>query len=120
MHELSLAQGLCGQLETLAREHHASRVHRVEIEVGALSNVVPELLQQAFEVLQESVDLITQAQLVIREVPLVVACAECDVESELERIVFHCPACGSTRLDLRQGEDILLRQVELETEEEGQ
>ena len=118
MHELSIAQGLCAQLGALAREHGASRIHRVELDVGALSNVVPSLLRQAFEVLQESIDLITQAELVIHEIPLVVACAECKKDHELKEFVFQCPDCGSTRLDVKQGEDLLLRQVELETEEQ--
>jgi hydrogenase nickel incorporation protein HypA/HybF len=65
------------------------------------------------------VDLITHAELVIHEVPLVVSCAECGGESELQEFVFHCPRCGSTRLDVLQGEDLLLRQVELETQEEA-
>jgi hydrogenase nickel incorporation protein HypA/HybF len=120
VHELSIAQGLCTQLGVLAREHGASRIHRVEIDVGALSNVVPNLLRQAFEVLQESIDLITQAKLVIHEIPLVVACAECKQDHELKEFIFQCPDCGSTRLDVRQGEDLLLRQVELETEEHAE
>jgi hydrogenase nickel incorporation protein HypA/HybF len=118
MHEVSIARGLCNQLRELARDHGATRIHRVEIEVGAMSNVVADLLRQAFEVLREDFDLISDADLSIREVDLVVACASCDRESRLDRFVFQCPLCGSTRLDVKQGEELLLRNVELEIEEE--
>ena len=118
MHEVSIARGLCTQLRQLADEHRATRIHRAAIEVGAMSNVVPDLLRQAFEVIREEIDLISTAELVIREVPLVVHCAACDTDSELERFVFQCPHCESTRLDVLQGEDLLLRDVELEVEEE--
>ena len=118
MHELSICRGLCTQLAELAREHGAEKIRRVEIEVGTLSNVVPELLGQAFTVMQERVPLIADAELVIREVKLLAHCRDCDEDRELERFVFECPACGSARLDVRQGEDLLLRQVELEIEEE--
>lgn len=83
-----------------------------------MSNVVPDLLRQAFEVLREEIDLIVTAELVVHEVPLVVHCAACGIDSELERFVFQCPRCDSTRLDVLQGEDLLLRDVELEIEEE--
>ena len=117
MHELSICQGLCNQLGQLAREHGADRIRKVEIEVGTLSNVVPELLEQAFAVMRERVPLIAEARLVIREVQLLAHCDGCDSDQELDQFVFQCPACGSTKLDVRQGEDLLLRQVELEIEE---
>lgn len=118
MHEVSIARGLCTQLRRLAAEHGASRIHRATIEVGAMSNVVGDLLRQAFEVVREETDLIATAELVVREVPLVVRCAACATDSQLERFVFQCPGCGSTRLDVLQGEELLLRDVELEVEEE--
>jgi hydrogenase nickel incorporation protein HypA/HybF len=118
VHELSICRGLCTQLQDLAAEHGAERIRRVEIEVGAMSNVVPELLDQAFRVMRESVSLIAAAELVIHHVPLMAHCAECDADQTLERFVFECPACGSTRLMVTQGEEMLLRQVELEIEEE--
>jgi hydrogenase nickel incorporation protein HypA/HybF len=118
MHELSICRGLCTQLQELAGEHGAEKIRRVEIEVGAMSNVVPELLDQAFRVMRESEPLIADAELVIQKVPLKVHCAECDGDHTLERFVFECPTCGSTRLMVTQGEEMLLRQVELEVEEE--
>ena len=120
MHEVSIVQGLCEQLGALAREHRAHRIHRIEVEIGALSNVVPELFRDAFEVVRASVELIEGAELVVHEVPLVVACADCEQEFELAEAVFLCPGCQSTRLDVRQGEELLLRQVELEKEEDGE
>ena len=118
MHELSICRGLCNQLQELAGEHGAERIRRVEIEVGAMSNVVPELLDQAFQVMRQTETLIEDAELIIQKVPLVAHCLDCDTDQQLERFVFECPACGSTKLMVTQGEDLLLRQVELEIEEE--
>jgi len=118
MHELSICRGLCTQLQQLAGEHGAEKIRRVEIEVGAMSNVVPELLDQAFQVMQQTAPLIADAELNIKKVPLMARCHGCDSDQQLERFVFECPACGSTRLEVTQGEDLLLRQVELEIEEE--
>ena len=118
MHELSICRGLCTQLHELAAEHGADKIRRVEIEVGAMSNVVPELLDQAFQVMRDSMPLIAGAELVVRRVPLLADCSDCGNEQELQRFVFECPACGSTKLTVTQGEELLLRQVELGIEEE--
>ena len=118
MHELSICRGLCTQLQELASEHGAEKIRRIEIEVGAMSNVVPELLDQAFRVMRDTESLIAEAELVIHEVPLVAHCLDCDSDQQMERFVFECPACSSTKLLVTQGEELLLRQVELEIEEE--
>lgn len=120
MHELSIVQGLCSELERVAAANKARRVHRLTIEVGALSNVVPDLLMQAFSVLREWEPLIQNAELTVREIPLTVSCRECGVDSELDEFVFHCPSCRSSQLSVVKGEELLLREVELEIEEEDE
>jgi len=119
MHELSLVQGLCRQLDELAREHGATSIRELTVEVGVLSNVVPELLRQAFLAVQPQVPLIQEAELILREVPLTLNCAECGCSTEVTEFRFLCPACDSPRVDARGGEDLLLRNVSLEVEEDG-
>lgn len=117
MHELSIAVGLCDQLEELARREGAHRVHRLVLEVGVLSNVVPELLAQAFEALRQEVPLVEHAELEIRAVPLRILCHDCGRESEPKMFRFLCPQCQSSVVETLHGEELLLRQVELEIEE---
>jgi len=118
MHEMSLAMGLMGQLDELARKHHATRVRRLAIEVGAVSNCVPHLLAQAFEALKEQSPLIAQARLEIRELPVVLSCFDCGKRSELEVFRFVCPHCDSPVVNVLQGEELDLRDVELEIPED--
>jgi hydrogenase nickel incorporation protein HypA/HybF len=119
MHELSLVQGLCGQLDELAREHGASRIRELTIEVGVLSNVVPELLRQAFLAVRPEIPLIREAELILREVPLTVSCNHCGSTTEVGEPRFRCPACDSPHVSVHGGEDLLLRNVSLEIEEDG-
>jgi len=119
MHELSLVHGLCRQLDELANEHGASRILELTVEVGVLSNVVPELLRQAFLAMRPQVPLIEEAELILREVPLTLTCAECGCTTEVRELRFLCPACDSPRVDARGGEELLLRNVSLEIEEDG-
>ncbi|MBZ0268150.1 hydrogenase maturation nickel metallochaperone HypA [bacterium] len=119
MHELSLVQGLCGQLDELARQHGACRVRELTVEVGVLSNVVPELLRQAFLAIRPQLPLLREAELTLREVPLTVVCRDCGRATDVSEPRFRCPACDSPRVTASGGEELLLRDVSLEIEENG-
>jgi hydrogenase nickel incorporation protein HypA/HybF len=49
MHESSLMVGLVRRLEEIAREHHAQRVVRVQLALGALAQLSPAHLREHFE-----------------------------------------------------------------------
>ncbi|HEY7729099.1 MAG TPA: hydrogenase maturation nickel metallochaperone HypA [Candidatus Eisenbacteria bacterium] len=119
MHELSITQSLCEQLTVIARAHHARRIARVALELGALSNVVPELLREAFYACREGDPLLETAGLEIRSLPLRVRCRSCRAESEPAGRRLRCSACGGVRVDVIHGEELLLRDVEMEVEPEG-
>lgn len=119
MHELSLVQGLCRQLDGLAKEHGASRVTALTVEVGVLANVVPELLRQAFLAIRPHAPLIRDAAMTLRVVPLTITCRDCGGVTDVDEPRFRCPACGSARVSARGGEELLLRDVSLEIEENG-
>lgn len=114
MHEVSLVIGLVGQLEEIARENDAIGVRRFVLQVGAMSNVVPELLRDAIAVVSEDVPLIRDAECVIEEVHLQLHCKTCDSVTQPESFTFGCPACGSAAVEVQKGEELLLLQVELE------
>jgi hydrogenase nickel incorporation protein HypA/HybF len=117
MHEVAIMESLHEQLTSLAREHGASRVRRVSVEIGALSNVVPEMLEQAFLAFREVEPLLAGADIDIRRVPLRVRCRACSAETAAEGLRIRCTACGDTAVDVIQGEELLLRDVELEVED---
>jgi len=118
MHEVSIMESLHEQLVSLAREHGASRVRRVAVEVGELSNVVPEMLNQAFLAFREVEPLLAGATFEIRRLPLRLRCRACGAETEPEGYRLRCSGCGGTGVDVIQGEELLLRDVELEIESE--
>ena len=84
MHEISIMQALFQQVEGLAGQYGSRRIRHVVVEVGELSNLVPELLQEAFKAFRQVEPLLEKAQLEIRKT---------------------------------QGEELLLRDVELEVQE---
>lgn len=117
MHELSVAQGLCSALEKVASDHGAKRICRAVVEVGELSNIVPQLLDDAFGTLREIEPILEGCELDIRTVPLTGECKECGRETAVRGFVFRCEHCGSGNVKLLCGEELMLRDVELEIEE---
>ncbi len=119
MHELSIMQALFEQLQGIAREYGARRVLKFRVEVGPLSNVVPELLYDAFMAFRAAEPLLEKAEMDLIRVPLRLRCADCGEVTEPQGFRMVCGSCGSKRVEVVQGEDLLLRDVELEIPEEA-
>ncbi|MCF6191790.1 MAG: hydrogenase maturation nickel metallochaperone HypA [Candidatus Hydrothermae bacterium] len=118
MHELSILQALVRSLEDVARAHGATRVVRFRLEIGELANVVPELLEQAFDVLKAQEPLIEHAEMRYTFLPVHIYCEMCGETYCWERRAVRCPKCGRAQVQVVQGEELRLRDVELELPEE--
>lgn len=114
MHELSLVASVFDVLEDKARELGASRVSAVVLKVGAMSGVVPDLLESAFETYKEGT-LAGQARLEIVVVPVRLRCPDCGGDTVREDADFSCAACGSRRVEIVEGREIVVERIELET-----
>ncbi len=113
MHELTVCRALIGQVEAVARAHGARTVTRIELRVGPLSGVVPELLREAFA-LARAGTVAEGAELRLVEVPLEVECESCGTRGPAaapNRLL--CPACGGWRTRLVSGDELLLVRVAL-------
>jgi hydrogenase nickel incorporation protein HypA/HybF len=113
VHELSLVASLFEVLEEKAREHGAVRITAVVLKVGVMSGVVPDLLESAFEMYKKGT-LADGARLEIVRVPVKLRCPDCGGESVREDADFSCAACGSRRIEIVEGRDIVVERIELE------
>lgn len=113
MHELAICQALIDQVTDLARERGATRISSITLDVGPLSGVVPDLLQNAFPMASAG-SVADGAALHIQSAPVRVWCPTCEAESEARVNRLTCAHCGNWRTQLRSGEELLLRSVVLE------
>jgi len=114
VHELSLVASIFEILEEEARKHGARRVNRVVLRVGVMSGVVPDLLESAFETYQKGT-IAETARLEIEAVPVKLRCPDCGGEAVREDTDFACAACGSRRVEIVAGRDLVVGTIELET-----
>jgi len=111
MHELSVCQALIEQVEALAREQRARRIARIELAVGPLSGVEPQLLEQAYPIAAAGT-LAEGAVLYIEPAPVRVHCNRCERDSEASANRLLCAHCGNWQTALLSGDELLLTRVE--------
>jgi hydrogenase nickel incorporation protein HypA/HybF len=114
VHELSLVASVFEVLEEKAREHGAVRVTAVVLQVGIMSGAVPDLLESAFEMFKKGT-IAETARLEIVVVPVKVRCPDCGGEAVREDTDFSCAGCGSRRVEIVEGRELVVQRIELET-----
>jgi hydrogenase nickel incorporation protein HypA/HybF len=113
MHERSLIKALLRQIEDIAARHPGSSVQSVRVRIGEFSGVEPALLASAFDDLVQDTPF-RDASLDLTQVPLEGLCELCGSRFRIERFDFQCVQCGSVRLTLCGGEEMLLESVAME------
>jgi hydrogenase nickel incorporation protein HypA/HybF len=113
MHELSIMQSALDQVLEQARQAGANRVHAIRLRIGALSGVVPDALQFAFEALSDGTPA-KGAKLIIEDVPARFWCATCSHEFEATQMFAECPDCHHPSGKLRGGREMELTSLEVD------
>lgn len=115
MHEISLVQGLVQQLHELASENQATKIISVTMEIGPLCGVVVDSFRFGFDIISAE-DALTRGAKLIVEVPKVrYTCSACgNVQLLAEARPDCCPVCQEITLFSEGGDDLILRQVEME------
>ena len=117
MHELSIAQSILEIVEQHVPGDRQRCIRSVMVDVGELSGVVPESLSFSFEVIVAGTPL-ESARLEIRRIPVIMRCPDCAAEIERETPVFECSGCGGKNLRMIAGNELQVREVELEDKPE--
>ncbi|VAY87922.1 [NiFe] hydrogenase nickel incorporation protein HypA [hydrothermal vent metagenome] len=113
MHEYSIVQSLLNQCEDNAKANDATKVTKVVVKIGVMSGVEPDLLQSAFDTFKNGT-ICDDCEYIQNIQPIKIQCLSCNTTSELEKNEYACPKCQSVELDVIDGEDLMLMQLELE------
>ncbi len=117
MHEMSIVQGLLDIIRQEMGRHGVTRLHEVKVVHGRLTNVVPEALDLAWEVLSKDTEF-EGARLVTEEIPLRLRCGACRAEfspEHLSAVLAPCPSCGEELgHEVVAGREMYIAQIEAE------
>lgn len=114
MHELSLLQEMLELALASAKKQGARAIHRIQLQVGEMSGVVPEALSFAFPIATHGT-IAEGAVLEIDPISVVAYCPQCDQEFQPGDVIYLCPNCGEPSGEIRRGNELLLQSMEIST-----
>ena len=113
MHELGITQSVVEIALRTAEAQGAQKIHSLTLEIGSLAGVVPEALEFCYEACSQG-SLLEGSRLIIEEVPARARCRDCGKEYVLGDLLACCPACGSAASDLLCGEEMRIKEMEID------
>lgn len=110
MHEMSITQGII----EICQKHAGSRkVTALDIEIGALSGVVPDSIEFCFEACSQNT-VLEGAKLNIISISGRGLCSSCGSSVPMQTLYDCCIKCGSFSITIEEGEEMRVREIEVE------
>ncbi|MCP4698518.1 MAG: hydrogenase maturation nickel metallochaperone HypA [Gammaproteobacteria bacterium] len=113
MHEMSLCESVLQILEDNARSRGFEKVKTVWLEIGGLAGVEPEAMHFCFDAVTRDT-LADHARLEIIEMPGEAWCMQCAKTVLVKQRFDACPDCGSYQLPVTGGEEMKIKELEVE------
>lgn len=113
MHEMALCESMIEIIEREARAQQFSRVRAVWVEIGTLSHVEPEAMRFCFSAVAQG-GIAADARFEIVETAGAAWCLDCAETVPLPRRDAPCPGCGRHRLQITAGEELRIRELEVD------
>ena len=118
MHELGVVFHVIGNLEKVAAENNVKKINKVTLQLGEVSSVIPHYLTDCWKWASAKNDLLSGAELTIETIPAVTFCEACSREYATVEHGRTCPYCGSGRTYLLQGNEFMIKEIEVPQQEE--
>ena len=119
MHELGVVLNMLDTLDAAAKRYGVSRIASVSVDVGEMTGIVPVYMHGVWP---EAVNgtICAGSELYINMVKAIAHCADCGKDYEVmenaRNDVPMCPFCGSTRWTLKQGAQLVIKDIEVAEE----
>lgn len=118
MHELGIMMGVMDAVQASAKQVGATRVLKISLAVGEMTEAIEDALRFAFEVLSEDT-ICADAELDIRIIRPRSHCYECGAVYEHDRFHMLCPECGGFATELLAGREMQIDSIEVDIPDDG-
>jgi len=113
MHEISLCESILQIIESEASKQGFSKVKSVCLEIGNLSCVESDALHFGFEVVTRN-SIAEGSKLEIIKIPATAWCMQCAKNVTVKQRFDECPDCGSFQLQATAGDEMKIKELEVE------
>ena len=118
MHERGIMTGVLEAATASAREAGATRLLKVTLSVGEMTEAIEDALVFSFEALVEGDPFTADAELEVRMVSPRSRCLECGAEFEHDRFHLFCPECDGFCTELLAGRELQIDSIEVDLPDE--
>ena len=113
MHELAIVEGIIDAAVPEAKKHGATRILAIKLKIGELSGVIPECIQEYFNIAAAG-SIAESAKLVVERVPATIRCRSCGYDGVLGKRRRRCPNCEGMDFTLTGGREYYVDSLEVE------
>ncbi len=119
MHELGLVNYVVKHVTKVAEENKVGKICSVTLEFGEVSGIVASYLYDYWNWYTKKFPLFDGAKLYCETIPAITWCDDCKKTYPTVKYGKTCPRCGSGNTWLQQGNEMNIKQIEVEDLEEG-
>lgn len=101
------------QVEAVAEENEVEQVTALNMEVGEVSSIVPDLFRDCFEWAKKKTKFMRDTQLNLIVLEAVSYCNACKSTYKTTEHAKVCPVCGSDDTYLVTGNEINIKDIEV-------
>jgi hydrogenase nickel incorporation protein HypA/HybF len=110
MHELGVLNSMVHTIERIVKEQNVTEIHKLVIEVGELSGIVPRYLEQSWSAASYKTFMEgTKLELIV--IPGIVKCKDCGRVYNAVYSDLNCPDCGSNDMEIMEGNDLIIKEI---------
>ncbi len=113
MHELGVVFHVIKSVEEIAAENHVTEVQSVTLKLGEVSTVIPYYLTDCWNWAVKKHEVMKNAELKIETIPAITFCEDCQSEFGTVENGKICPHCGSENTYLLQGNEFLIKEIQV-------
>ncbi len=114
MHELGLVNYVVDEVSKIAEEQNVSKIRSVTLQFGEVSGIVPAYLHDYWLWYTKKFPLFEGSRLKTEEIPAVTWCDDCKITYSTVKYGKTCPHCGSGKTWLIRGNEMLIKEIEVE------
>ncbi|MBR0437235.1 MAG: hydrogenase maturation nickel metallochaperone HypA [Clostridia bacterium] len=114
MHEMGIILHLAKSLEETAEQEKIKKITRVTLEVGEVSGIMTDYFTDCWDYFKKRHPVLDTAALEIETIPAVTYCSSCEKTYPTVQYGRTCPNCGSGETWLIQGNECIIKEIEVE------
>lgn len=111
MHEMGVVFHVIDDIKEIAKENELTKVTNVTLQLGEVSTVIPEYLEDVWKWAVEREELTKGCTLVIEPIKAITYCEDCKQTYSTIEHAKICPNCGSDHTYLIQGNEFIIKDI---------